>query len=251
MKSAQASRTSIVALAAAVAAVLAHPAHAETKPQPVSLTQRRPAPKDVVFPGVIQLDVDARDVAHRYFQVHERIPVPRAGPMTLLYPQWIPGEPTRGPIEQLAGLVITADGQRLKWVRDTADLLSLQCSLEPSSWRDSPGSALRTGPLDHPQGDHHRDACVLSPKPAFHAGRARNSPHPARSVRRKHGASGDRIATSDQDRTRGWSICSTHRLFLRWIKWSRFILNGSRIGRSKRSSPTICPRWRIRRRASY
>jgi hypothetical protein len=42
--------------------------------------------------------------------------------MTLPYPQWIPGEPTSGPIEQLAGLVITADGQRLKWVRDTVDM---------------------------------------------------------------------------------------------------------------------------------
>ena len=97
-------------------------AHAETRPQPVLLTPSRPAPKDVHFPGEIQLEVDARDVAHRYFQVRERIPTPGAGPMTLLYPQWIPGEPTSGPIEQLAGLVITAGGQRLKWVRDTVDM---------------------------------------------------------------------------------------------------------------------------------
>ncbi|HEY0801101.1 MAG TPA: hypothetical protein VGD54_09665 [Steroidobacteraceae bacterium] len=124
MKYAQAFRTrrSVVALTAVVAAVLAHPAHAEIMPQPAPLTPPRPAPRDVAFPGVIRLDVDARDVAHRYFQVRERIPRPRAGPMTLLYPQWIPGEPTRGPIEQLAGLVITADGQRLKWVRDTVDM---------------------------------------------------------------------------------------------------------------------------------
>jgi predicted metalloprotease with PDZ domain len=122
MKSAQASRTSVLALAAAVAAVLAHPAHAATTPQPVPLAPLRPAPKDVAFPGVIQLDVDARDVAHRYFQVRERIPAPSSGPMTLLYPQWIPGEPTKGPIEQLAGLVIAADGVRLKWARDPVDM---------------------------------------------------------------------------------------------------------------------------------
>ena len=131
MKSPQASRTrtSVMALTAAVAVVLANPAHAETRPQPVPLTPPRPAPKDIALPAVIQLDVDARDVAHRYFQVRERIPKPRAGPMTLLYPQWIPGEPTRGPIEQLAGLVITADGQRLKWARDPVDMYAFHINV--------------------------------------------------------------------------------------------------------------------------
>ena len=66
----------------------------------------------------MKIDVDATDVAHRIFRVHETIPVV-AGPVTLLYPQWIPGNhsPT-GPIDKIAGLVVKANGQTLPWTRD-------------------------------------------------------------------------------------------------------------------------------------
>jgi predicted metalloprotease with PDZ domain len=47
----------------------------------------------------------------------------KAGPMTLLYPKWIPGEhgPT-GPIANLVGLEIKANGQRVPWKRDNVNL---------------------------------------------------------------------------------------------------------------------------------
>ena len=70
----------------------------------------------------IALHVDVSDLAHRVFRVHEEIPV-RPGPLTLWYPQWLPGNhaPT-GPLEQMAGLTIAAKGQRLEWRRDRVDL---------------------------------------------------------------------------------------------------------------------------------
>ncbi|HUH55165.1 MAG TPA: M61 family peptidase, partial [Rhodanobacter sp.] len=81
-----------------------------------------PPPRDVPFEGAVQIDVDATDVAHRIFRVHEVIPA-QPGPLTLLYPQWLPGNhsPT-GPIDKLAGLVVTANGKTLPWKRDTVNV---------------------------------------------------------------------------------------------------------------------------------
>jgi predicted metalloprotease with PDZ domain len=77
-----------------------------------------PAPQDTPFNGTIKVNVDATDLDHRIFHITENIPA-QPGPMTVLFPQWIPGNhsPT-GPIEQLAGLVITAGGKRIEWTRD-------------------------------------------------------------------------------------------------------------------------------------
>ena len=78
------------------------------------------APQNVPYSaGALKIDVDATDLAHRVFRVHETIPVASAGPLTLLYPEWIPGHhsPT-GPISQFAGLTVKANGQTLPWTRD-------------------------------------------------------------------------------------------------------------------------------------
>jgi predicted metalloprotease with PDZ domain len=70
----------------------------------------------------ITLAVDATEAPRKIF--HARLTIPASpGTLTLYYPKWIPGEhgPT-GPIEDLAGLVITANnGQRLNWRRDLLD----------------------------------------------------------------------------------------------------------------------------------
>lgn len=77
-----------------------------------------PAPKDIPFNGSLRIEVDATDLNRRIFRVRETIPA-QPGRLTLLYPQWLPGNHSpSGPIEKLAGLVITANGQRLPWVRD-------------------------------------------------------------------------------------------------------------------------------------
>lgn len=82
-----------------------------------------PAPQNVPYPGTITLSVDATDLPHQIFRAHETIPVAKAGPMVLLYPQWLPGNhsPT-GQIEKLSGLIVTANGKRLSWSRDPVDM---------------------------------------------------------------------------------------------------------------------------------
>lgn len=79
-----------------------------------------PAARDLAWPGVIRLDVDATDLNRRIFRVRETIPVEQSGEMVLYFPEWLPGDhgPV-GPVSQLAGLIITGNGQRIEWVRDT------------------------------------------------------------------------------------------------------------------------------------
>ena len=54
---------------------------------PVVNAQQAIMPKDLPYPGIIELQVDATNVGQKIFKVHERIPV-KAGRMTLLYPKW-------------------------------------------------------------------------------------------------------------------------------------------------------------------
>ncbi len=98
------------------------PVVASAGPQPMKPAWRVPPPRDVAFPGTIRLDVNATDLAHRVFSVHEVIPV-KPGPITLLYPEWIPGHhsPT-GPIDKFAGLIVEAKGKRVAWVRDPGNV---------------------------------------------------------------------------------------------------------------------------------
>jgi predicted metalloprotease with PDZ domain len=72
----------------------------------------------------IQLTVDAREAPRGIFHSHIVMPV-TAGPLTLFYPEWIPGEhgPT-GPNIELAGLKITASGTPIAWSRDLVDMFS-------------------------------------------------------------------------------------------------------------------------------
>jgi predicted metalloprotease with PDZ domain len=77
-----------------------------------------PAPVDTPYPGTIGISVDATDLAQRIIRVRQVVPV-HAGPLILLLPQWLPGHHSPGgPIDKIAGLVITANGHRLEWKRD-------------------------------------------------------------------------------------------------------------------------------------
>src|SRR5476649_1035694 len=81
-----------------------------------------PAPQDVPFQGTLKISVDATDLAHRVFRVHEVVPA-QPGPLTLLYPQWLPGNHSpSGPIDKLAGLVIRAGAAKVAWTRDVVDV---------------------------------------------------------------------------------------------------------------------------------
>ena len=86
---------------------------------------RRAAPVDQPYDGTLTVNVDLTDAPKRMFRVHETIPV-KPGSFTLLYPEWIPGEHApSGPIQNVAGLVITANGKQLAWRRDLRDMYAI------------------------------------------------------------------------------------------------------------------------------
>ncbi|HEX7723326.1 MAG TPA: hypothetical protein VF397_14295 [Pyrinomonadaceae bacterium] len=72
--------------------------------------------------GPIILSVDASEAPRKLFHARMTMPV-SPGPMTLVYPKWIPGEhgPT-GPIINLAGLKITGSGKIIPWRRDDVEM---------------------------------------------------------------------------------------------------------------------------------
>src|SRR3989475_1496702 len=72
--------------------------------------------------GPITLSVDATEAPRKLFHARMTMPV-SPGPMTLVYPKWIPGEhgPT-GPIIDLAGLRITGGGKTIPWRRDDVEM---------------------------------------------------------------------------------------------------------------------------------
>jgi predicted metalloprotease with PDZ domain len=74
--------------------------------------------------GPIPIRVDASDAGRRLFHVKMTMTA-KTGPMTLLYPEWIPGEhgPT-GPILNMVGLVITGGGKTIPWRRDDVNMFA-------------------------------------------------------------------------------------------------------------------------------
>jgi predicted metalloprotease with PDZ domain len=80
-------------------------------------------------PGPIRLAVDATQAPQKILHAHLQIPV-RPGPITLYYPQWIPGEhmPT-GPISDLAGLRFSAGGKLIHWRRDLVDMYAFHLDI--------------------------------------------------------------------------------------------------------------------------
>ncbi len=79
----------------------------------------------------IMLHVDLTDAPRRLLHSHLEIPV-SAGPLTLEYPQWIPGDhrPT-GPIDNLAGIRVRANSQDLPWRRDDVDMYGFHVEVPP------------------------------------------------------------------------------------------------------------------------
>ena len=71
--------------------------------------------------GIAQIDVDAREAPRGILKSHLRIPV-APGPLTLLYPKWLPGRHSpAGPITSLAGPRLAANGTAIAWRRDAVD----------------------------------------------------------------------------------------------------------------------------------
>ena len=70
----------------------------------------------------IKLNVDASEAPRRLLKTSMTFPV-KPGPLSLLYPKWIPGEhgPT-GPIEDLVGIKVLGGGRPIPWSRDAVNM---------------------------------------------------------------------------------------------------------------------------------
>ncbi len=123
---------SFAGLAVAVSTIfvpLSHAAVADTHPVHSGFVQAATSSLPSAAPIVVH--VDLKDAPRKLLHAHLTIPV-SAGPLTLEYPEWIPGDhrPT-GPIDNLTGLVIRANGQDLPWRRDDVDMYGFHVEVPP------------------------------------------------------------------------------------------------------------------------
>lgn len=77
----------------------------------------------------ITISVDATEAPRKL--LHAKVVIPaKAGPLTLAYPKWIPGEHMPdGPIDDLVNLRLTAAGKTLAWRRDAVDMYAIHCDV--------------------------------------------------------------------------------------------------------------------------
>jgi len=77
----------------------------------------------------VKLEVDLREAPRRIYHAKMVFPV-KPGPLTLLYPKWIPGEHApNGPIVDVTGVKFFANGSEVRWRRNTVDLYAFECEV--------------------------------------------------------------------------------------------------------------------------
>jgi predicted metalloprotease with PDZ domain len=88
-----------------------------------------PEPVNARYPGTLKLEVDVSDTERKIHRVRLTLPV-SAGPLTLLFPQWLPGTHSpSGNIAGLSGLTIKAAGAPLAWTRDTINVFAFHIAV--------------------------------------------------------------------------------------------------------------------------
>ena len=81
--------------------------------------------------GTAQIAVDAREAPRGIMSAHLILPVAQ-GPLTLVYPKWLPGRHSPvGPLTSLGGPRFTAGGRALPWRRDSIDLNAFHLEIPP------------------------------------------------------------------------------------------------------------------------
>lgn len=87
---------------------------------PAAFAQSRPT---------IQVDLDATDAPRKVLRVRLEIPA-RPGPLTLVYPQWIPGEHgPSGPLANFVDVRLEAGGVAIPWRRAPEDMFALSTTV--------------------------------------------------------------------------------------------------------------------------
>jgi hypothetical protein len=79
----------------------------------------------------IRIVADLTEAPRKLYHAEIDLPV-KPGPNTFTTPEWIPGNhrPT-GPVEDITGVVFTANGKTIPWRRDDADLYSFHVDVPP------------------------------------------------------------------------------------------------------------------------
>ena len=79
----------------------------------------------------IKITADLTDAPRKLYHADIEFPV-TPGPLALTTPKWIPGNhrPT-GPVNDITGVVFTANGQALTWRRDDVDLYEFHLTIPP------------------------------------------------------------------------------------------------------------------------
>jgi predicted metalloprotease with PDZ domain len=118
-------KLALFACAAAFAVSSSAFAQGSPGPQPFPMPPKIEAPQDAAYPGLLKVQVDATDLDHHIFRVHETIPVAKAGPITILYPQWLPGNHSpSGQMKEVGGIVFRAGGKVIPWFRDPVNVFA-------------------------------------------------------------------------------------------------------------------------------
>ena len=110
-----------------------------------------PAVGNDPYPGTIALHVDASNLSQQIFSMRLSMPV-RPGAMTLLYPQWAPGNHGPNiPLTQLAGLKFSANGKPVEWTRDPVQVYAFHVTV-PEGATELVAEYQFLSPLDTSQG---------------------------------------------------------------------------------------------------
>lgn len=130
------------------------PGASPSAPMAVPITQNVPDPVDTPYPGgTIRLDIDASDTQRGAYRVTETIPLaPGAKNLTLLFPQWLPGNHgPRGPLAELVDVRFFADGKPVAWQRDPVEVYAFHIDL-PAGARELVAKFIHTSPLQTSEG---------------------------------------------------------------------------------------------------
>jgi predicted metalloprotease with PDZ domain len=125
--------TAMVAMAGLAAGIFTAPVRGQADASGQAATQSTTppvaAPAVPAGPAPVRLDVDARQAPQKILHAREHIPV-QPGPLTLYYPEWIPGEHMPdGPIINLVGMKFMNGDQLIPWRRDLVEMFSIHLNV--------------------------------------------------------------------------------------------------------------------------
>jgi len=139
-------------LASAAPGASAQPAP-QSAPTAVAAERMVPAARDLPFPGVIDLAIDASDTRRGVFRVVETVPVPAgADELVLQLPEWHPGKhDARGAMNLIADVRFEVDGKPAAWTRDPVETYAFRIPL-PRGAKNVTARFVYTSPLQTSEG---------------------------------------------------------------------------------------------------